>query len=256
MGFVDISGGRLWYADSGGDGTPVVFAHPAAGSSASWKYQLAAFGEYRCITYDLRGWGRSATTQSADAGVMSDDLLQLVDGLWLDRFHLIGAAYGGFGALDFALRFSDRLRSLVLSTTQGGLVEPEYVAARERTVSAAIRGLPVELRELGPSYRLEDPAGVSDWLAIEHAAGQARTRQKTGIDITYKLLEQLALPVLLLAAGADLLAPPALMRLIAGHIPGSEFALIGDAGHSAHWERPAEWDQLVLGFLGRHTRTT
>ena len=247
MAFVDIPGARLWYSDSGGDGPAAVFVHPAAGTSASWEFQLAAFAStYRCITFDLRGWGQSLPLEQS---TISDDLLALADHLRLDRFHLIGAAYGGFGALDFALRFPHRLLSLVLATTQGGLSEPEYVAVRERSVAAPIRALPVELRELGPSYRAEDPDGVARWLAIEHAAGENRPRQPLATQITYAALESLSVPTLALAAGADLLAPPALMRLIASHIRGTHFALIADAGHSAHWERPAEWNRSVLDFL-------
>jgi len=42
------------------------------------------------------------------------------------------------------------------------------------------------------------------------------------------------------------------MRLLAARVPGCEFATVPDAGHSAHWERPAEWNEIVLDFLARH----
>jgi pimeloyl-ACP methyl ester carboxylesterase len=141
------------------------------------------------------------------------------------------------------------LLSLVLATTQGGLSEPEYVVARERTIPAPIRGLPIELREVGPSYRAENPEGVARWLEIEHSAGAARPRQSLSTQITYAALQALDVPTLLIAAGADLLAPPALMRLIAKHIRGSEFSVIAEAGHSAHWERPDEWNAIVFAWL-------
>jgi pimeloyl-ACP methyl ester carboxylesterase len=54
------------------------------------------------------------------------------------------------------------------------------------------------------------------------------------------------------AGDADLLAPPALMRLMANRIPGCELATIPEAGHSAHWERPVLWNEAVLSFLNRH----
>ena len=59
-------------------------------------------------------------------------------------------------------------------------------------------------------------------------------------------------PTLALAGGADLLAPPALMRLLAEHIPGAEFATLPDAGHAGFWERPDAWNALALEFIGRH----
>ena len=251
MPFLAVTGARLWYTDSATGGVPVVFVHPAAGTSESFALQVEPFtaAGYRCITYDLRGWGKSLALDEADPGALSDDLAALVDGLGLARFVLVAAAYGGFGGLDYALRFPERLYALVLATTQGGLVDPAYTALLQRAVTPEIRALPVHLRELGPSYRAEDPDGVAQWLSrVEHGAQRQRLVQQ----ITLPLLESLTVPTLVLAAGADLLAPPALMRLIAQRLPRSTFACIAEAGHSAHWERPAEWNRLVLDFL-QHT---
>ncbi len=252
MAFVDVPGARLWVEDSGGDGLPVLFMHPAAGTSASWVNQVHAFTSsgYRRITYDLRGWGRSVLSADASPGVMSEDVMALADTLELQRFVLIAAAYGGFGGLDFALRFPQRLRAFVLATSQGGLSDPDYAAVLARVVTPEIRELPLHLRELGPSYRTEDPDGVEDWRKLLHE-GETHTRQSLALQITLPMLETLNVPTLVLAAGADLLAPPALMRLIANRIPDCAFECVGEAGHSAHWERPAEWNRLVLNFLQR-----
>jgi pimeloyl-ACP methyl ester carboxylesterase len=243
MPFVELTGARLWFADSGGSGVPVVFVHPAATTSDCWVNQVQGFtaAGYRCITYDLRGWGKSQMDGDAEVGTMSDDLEALVQSLKLESFVLVAAAYGGFGGVEYALRFPRRLRALVLATSQGGLVDPEYVSVLERVVSPPIRALPVHLRELGPSYRAEDPKGVERWLKIARA-----------LEITLPLLETLTVPTLLVAGAADLLAPPALMRLMAERIPSCVFATVAEAGHSAHWERAAEWNRIVLAFLRQH----
>jgi pimeloyl-ACP methyl ester carboxylesterase len=255
---------RLWYEDTGGDGAPVVFVHPAAASSVTWEHQLPAFlaAGYRCITYDLRGWGRSRQADQyadpqanphADPGYLSDDLEALTQTLGLGPFLLVAAAYGGMGALDYALRFPERLRAFVLATSQGAIIDPEYTDTISRIVPAVLRAVPIELREIGPSYRAENPAGVQRWLEIIHeAGGETAPRQARFLKLTLALLETLTVPTLVLAADADLLAPPSLMRRLADRIPGSEFAVVADAGHSAHWERPEAWNQIVLEFLARH----
>ena len=256
MPLIDVPDARLWYEDTGGDGVPVVFVHPAAASSETWAHQVPAFtaAGYRCITYDLRGWGRSRqTADAADTGQASTDLDALARGLGLDRFVLIGAAYGGMGALDYALRFQERLHAFVLATSQGAIVDPEYTAVLDRIVPPALRAIPIELREVGPSYRAENPEGVERWLQVIHDAGaESAQRQGRFLTLTLDLLETLRVPTLVLAADADLLAPPALMKLMAARIPGCEVATVADAGHSAHWERPEEWNRIVLDFLGRH----
>jgi pimeloyl-ACP methyl ester carboxylesterase len=50
---------------------------------------------------------------------------------------------------------------------------------------------------------------------------------------------------------ADLLSPPALMRLIAAPIPQCQFVKVSEAGHAAFWEQPEVWNRLVLDFLSQ-----
>jgi pimeloyl-ACP methyl ester carboxylesterase len=69
------------------------------------------------------------------------------------------------------------------------------------------------------------------------------------VPITYERLESMSVPVLALLGGADLLSPPALMRLFAAHIPSCQIASVPEAGHSAFWEQPDTWNRLVLEFI-------
>ena len=56
-----VNGIDLYYESHGSDSAPtIVFAHGRGGNHMSWWQQVAAFsGEYRCITFDHRGWGAS-----------------------------------------------------------------------------------------------------------------------------------------------------------------------------------------------------
>jgi pimeloyl-ACP methyl ester carboxylesterase len=81
--------------------------------------------------------------------------------------------------------------------------------------------------------------------------GAVRLRQSPREPMTYRRLETLTVPVLVLVGEADLLSPPALMRLLAAHIPGCEFVTVPEAGHAAFWEQPEIWNRLVMDFLGR-----
>jgi pimeloyl-ACP methyl ester carboxylesterase len=37
-------------------------------------------------------------------------------------------------------------------------------------------------------------------------------------------------------------------------VPGSEFAKVPGAGHSVYFEKPEEYNRLVLAFLEKHAR--
>ena len=258
MPYVELPGVHLWYNDTGDTGTPVVFLHAASGTSDGWVYQEPAFtaAGYRCIAYDRRGWGRSQPAASGERpGYVSDDLHGLVVHLGLGRFHVVATAAGGIGGLDYALLYPEQVRSLVVANSIGGVQDPAYLEVQQRLRPPEIQALPVELRELGPSYRGLNPEGTRRWLAIEQASrpqGSHGPGQPLRQPMTFARLETMRLPVLVLVGEADLLSPPALMRLLAAHIPQCQFVSVPEAGHAAFWEQPEMWNRLVLEFIGQH----
>ena len=134
--------------------------HAASGTCESWEPQLPAFtaAGYRCITYDRRGWGRSRPDPTGEQpDYVSDDLHRLVDHLGLDRFHIAATAAGGIGALDYALAHPQRVRSLVVADSIGGVQDPEYLEVQHRLRPPEIQALPWELRELSAAIAARTP---------------------------------------------------------------------------------------------------
>jgi pimeloyl-ACP methyl ester carboxylesterase len=95
---------------------------------------------------------------------------------------------------------------------------------------------------------------MEQWTALEHGsrAPGARIPLTYENEITWARLRQLRVPALLMGGDADLWAPPAVVRLFAANLPGSEMVIVPEAGHSAYWEQPARFNQAVLDFIGRH----
>ena len=256
--YLSLPGARLFYRDTGGNGVPVVFLHAATGSSQVWENQIPAFtaAGFRVIAFDRRGWGR---TEIEDAGpqvrTAAGDLLALINNLGIDRLHLVGTAAGGFVALDFALAFPDRVRALVVANSIGGVEDPDYVELGRRLRPAPFDTLPPEFRELGPEYRASQPEGTKRWMELEKTSrppGPKAPAQPMRNRITFALLENFATPTLLLTGGADLYAPPAVLRRFTARIKGAESLVIPQAGHSSYWEQPDVFNRAVLDFLRKH----
>lgn len=256
--YADVSGARLFYTDTGGSGVPVILLHAATGSSQVWQNQQAAFtaAGYRVIAYDRRGWGRSLAAASVKPQSASDDLLALADQLGVQRFHLLGTAAGGIVAIDFALSYPQRLRSVVIANSIGGLQDAGVLAlGRRLRPSPQFDALPPEFKELGPAYRAADPEGTARWLQNEKTSRQDGPRpaaQPVRNRLTLAALETIGIPVLVLSGGADLYAPPPLMRIFADRLRSAEFVNLPDAGHSAYWEQPEPFNRAVLNFLRKH----
>ncbi len=253
-GIAELPGIRLAYSDTGGDGAVVVLLHPNTGSLAVWAYQRPALmaAGFRVIAYSRRGHLGSDPGPEEAPGTGSGDLLALLDHLGLDRVHLMGTAAGAIVALDFALSYASRTLSATLACTILGITDPDYIALGQRLRPAGFAAMPPEFRELGPSYRAENPAGVEAWRALEHRAIPGRqSRQGTTTRLTYAALRGLSVPCLLVTGDADLWAPPAVQRLFQRHLPHAEAVVIAEAGHSAYWEQPEAFNAALLDFLTR-----
>ena len=256
--YAQLPGVRLWYTDTGGRGVPVVFMHARTGSSSVWEHQIPAFtaAGYRFIAFDRRGWGRSVIDPTGvQPGTAADDLQRLVDHLGIDRFHLVGTAAGGFAALDYALSFPARLRSLVVANSIGGVQDEDYLELGRRLRPAQFDALPPEIRELGPSYRAADPEGTRRWMEFERTSrpdGPQAPAQPLRNRLTFAVVAGINVPTLLITGGADLYAPPPILRLFAARIKGSQSVIAPEAGHSTYWEQPEIFNRAVLEFIRKH----
>src|SRR5205807_6862604 len=111
---------------------------------------------YRVIRYDVRGYGRSETPTRPYSDVK--DLLALLDGLGVEKAHLVGLSLGGRIAIDFALQHPDRVRSLV--AVGPGLSGYEWSDEAERRVW-----------QIAEAARDEGPAkAVERWLRDPYLA--------------------------------------------------------------------------------------
>lgn len=257
MPYLEVPNASLWYSDSrqeeGVPTSPVVFLHADTGSSQSWSPQVGTFMEngFRCISYDHRGRGRSKTSlPRIPPGVGLADLVALLDKLEIEKTHFVATARGAFDAIEFSASYPDRVNRLVLANTVGGITDDWYATILNAMWTPEILALPADQLELSPAYRGENPAGRNDWIKLhEHACGPGAPMHDSEGNSTFADLQQLTMPVMLIAGEADLLAPPALMRHLQDHIEGSRFSVIPDSGHSSSWEAPELFNRRVLDFL-------
>lgn len=256
-GTAQLSDTRIWYWDTGGPGVPIVLVHPASGSGLIWGYQQPVFAKagYRVIAYSRRGYINSAPFDKEKPGIGSEDLRGLVDHLGLGRFHLVASAAGGSVAADFAFSYQDRLLSLTVSSNALGVRDGEIAKAATFIRPKGWDEMPVEFRELGPSYRGANPEGTKAWVALEHKALIGKDfRQQSKNNITQAKLKELKLPVLMLSGIADMSTPPSIARMVAAELPNATLTIVPESGHSSYWEQPQIFNAAVLDHLGKHSK--
>jgi len=254
--FIELPNVKLWVTDTGGRGEPVILLHANTGTAESWQKQIPALSAagYRVIAIDRPGWGKSTVRAGTPPASVAEDLDALADALKLDKFHLIGTAGGGYIALDYAAWRPQRLRSLVLAATGLGLTGDAEAEVFRR--GAAIPGFdrqPPEVREMSPSYRGMNPAGVARWKEIQaHAKQPDAVELKLHTPNTDEKVASITTPTLVIAGDVDLTTPSGAIRLWAKHLKAYDWLLIPEAGHSVAWEQPDAFNQGVLAFLRKH----
>jgi pimeloyl-ACP methyl ester carboxylesterase len=94
---------------------PIVFIHGVGLTYEIWQPQLDFFKNYSTVSYDILGHGKSSLTKkNINFDDFSDQLIELINELKVDKIHLVGFSIGSLIARNFATKYNDRLQSLIL----------------------------------------------------------------------------------------------------------------------------------------------
>ena len=257
--FLELAGGRVRLL-RGGAGEPVVFLHAAGGAGAWLPFhsQLAQAG-FEVIAPDHPGFGHSDDFPDVEA---IDDLvyhyLDVLDGLGLDRPHVVGASFGGWIAAEVAVHSPHLIGSLTLLSA-AGLRLPDHPVAdvflmSPAKLAAALFHDPASDPPSDPS-----PPGTAPDLDAIIAAYREATSLARFSWVPYlsdpkleRRLGRITAPTLVVAPSDDRLIPVAHARRYAALIGGADYAEVAECGHAMHVERPAEFAVLVASFLASH----
>jgi len=112
MPILNYNNGNIYY-EVKGEGNPIVLIHGFGLDSRIWKKQVEELSKTnRVITYDLRGFGKSSLPNGKYSHI--EDLNQLLKELNIKNTKIVGHSFGGEIAIDYALKYSNEVSSLVL----------------------------------------------------------------------------------------------------------------------------------------------
>jgi 2-succinyl-6-hydroxy-2,4-cyclohexadiene-1-carboxylate synthase len=265
---IDVGDGLRLHVAIAGAGPPLVLLHGFTGSTEAWAPVWTQLGaSCTTIAVDLAGHGRSGVPEDPARYALprfAEDLRHVLDTLGLERVALLGYSMGGRAALHFALRSPESVAALLLESTSPGIADAQERrdrAASDATLAAEIErdgidafvarweALPLwasqgtlsaDARErLRAQRRGNRPRGLANSLRGAGAAAESSLESR---------LAALRTPVLLVAGALD-------AKYVAiGHelerlLPNAQLAIVPDAGHAVHLERPAELAAAATGFL-------
>ena len=269
--FLLVDGHRVYVEQSGpADGEPVVLVHGFGSSSHSWRLvapRLAAAG-FRVVVPDLYGFGWSERPEDRRAYSPAGQarmVRAVMDGLGIERAHLVGHSFGGGVSLEVWRQAPLRVHSLALVATTlptisrapradmplygplaflavrtVGLTRAFVRAALERSVANLALVTPELVEAYRERLRLVGPAGTYRSLTAPIP------RERLEVD-----LAALDLPVILIWGADDRLIPIEHGRRAARKIHGATLVVYPETGHLVMEERPERLAERLVGFIRR-----
>lgn len=271
--------GILLHTVSIGSGVPIVMVHGGPGLDHGYLLPgMQPLGRtHRLILYDQRGVGRSGGDLDS-ASINMDNYLRDLDGLrvalGLERLNLAGHSFGGLIAMLYAIRYPDRVESLILiNTVEPGQRFRAQQAERQRTMrtpedSAAIARLleteafrtrqpevVSEIMRLSFRSTFADPS-KADRLSVNLAPGTAKNGSRVAELLVgplgaYDFWEELSgirARTLIIHGEKDVI-PLEMAEQLRVAVPGAELLVVPGAGHFPHLEEPAVVFNAIRRFV-------
>ena len=96
----------------------IVFIHGLSDDLVFWEPLVNEFPDYKRVSYDLRGHGRSeCKNDEASIDLYQEDLYQLLNKLNIKEAVFVGLSLGGNIALKFAIEHPEMTKGLILMST-------------------------------------------------------------------------------------------------------------------------------------------
>ncbi len=272
----DVSDTRLFY-QTAGHGRPILLMHGGLGLDHTcflpWLEPLAD-NRTQLVFYDHRGNGRSARPADWNAvthATWADDADALRAHLGHERVVVFGHSYGGFLALEYALRHPDRVDGLILCGTA-----PSFAHFPDALARIGRRATPEQLRVFDTMLTLLDDDSLrAAWTTIlplyfrreEPEIGAALLKDTTfsaaafnhvasNFMPTFNLearLPEIQVPVLILVGRHDWVMPPdlAAQKLCDG-LPDAEMVVFEESGHLPFIEEAEAFIDVVRRWMSSY----
>ncbi|MCK0207052.1 proline iminopeptidase-family hydrolase [Starkeya koreensis] len=258
---------------NGGPGLPCDYLRDAHSFLAGHGYRVVAFDQLGCGASDRPDdpalWSIARYVEETEA---------VRRALGLGRVHLLGHSWGGWLAIDYALAYPGALKTLILEDTAADL--PHLMAEMHR-LRASLGPETVEMllaHEADGSYghpeyqaaitllnyrhvcRLQDwpaplLASLEDWNMAPYMAMQGPNEFLYIGNLKdwnrVPDLHRIEVPVLITVGRHDEITPACALRM-KQHLPQAELTVFQNSSHMPFYEEPADYDAVLLAFLGKH----
>ena len=240
----------------------VLLSSGLGGAGAYWAPQMEALSrDFRVVTYDHRGTGRTGGEASETGGIaaMADDVLEIVDALTLSRLHFVGHALGGLIGLELALRKPELIEKLVVvngwskADPHSGRCFDARIALLQNTgVEAFIKAQPLFLYPAVWMSENPERMAADEIHGVAHFQGETNILRRIAALRAFDIdaqLPDIQVPTLVIGTRDDLLVPYTRSVHLAEGLPHGTLLLTDFGGHAVNITHPGTFNEQLIAFL-------
>ncbi|RWU11557.1 alpha/beta fold hydrolase [Pseudidiomarina gelatinasegens] len=248
-----------------GSGEPVVLLHGLFGDLDNLKglgRDLSA--DFQVILVDARNHGDSFHSDHMNYADMAADLAATLDALNIESAHIVGHSMGGKIAMEFALTYPKRARSVIAADISPVAYDPKH-----RHILDALKAIDLSTvsnradadKQLAQHI---DTRGVRQFLLKNLSREDGHYTWRINLDTLNSCYEEISGavrqgsydgPILFIKGGDSDYLATAHTDEIKGRFNNVEVKIIEGTGHWLHAEKPRIFNRLARAFIENHSRT-
>jgi pimeloyl-ACP methyl ester carboxylesterase len=261
---------RYWRC---GSGSPLVLLHGIGGSLEAWHRNIPALSAgYEVVALELPGCGRTSAPPvypTDTLGMFAQFVGAELDQLDLTRTVMVGSSLGGAVAIEYALRFPQRVDALILVSSAGMSTDigwplrflaipglGEWLSRPSRVTSErSLRGIVADPEvitddEIDTAHQLAQlPGAQHAFLSMLRVYCSFFGLRRSEIKRIVNGLSRIDAPVLLIWGDRDVIVPVDSMQTALRHLRQAQAAILPGAGHLPYVEQPEAFNRLLLDFV-------
>ena len=238
---------------------PIVFIHGVGLTYEIWQPQLDFFKDYSNLSYDILGHGKSSLTkQNISFDDFSEQLVDLIDELKIEKIHLVGFSIGSLIARNFATKYSKRLQSLILLGSIYKRSEQQQKIVNER-FNQAKKELKLSRQELKrwftDKYLENNPNTYEKISSILSENNMANFLKVYELFVRHKNdenFEKIQTKTLVMTGEHDIGSTIEMSQQLSNIIKGSELKIIKDGKHLCGIECADEVNLAIKNFVNKN----
>lgn len=269
MSIAKINGSNLWY-EVKGEGEAVFQIHGCGFGHSNFAAATPILSEeFKCIDFDLRGYGHSdKPIQHYDMEVWADDVAALMDELGYKKAHIHGTSMGGMVAQQFAAKYPEKTERLIINCSSAKLDRAGQLTFRNWIDIAEQMGVGsrtlaelISMQALSRPF-LEGDAGAKAIDLVQEILAKSNNKEvfkracQAMIDMDLRpLLPKITAKTLVIGGDQDIMTPwemaesGAGQQYIADNIKGAIKFTIKGSNHSSLFDGTEENCRVVADFL-------